>query len=659
MKIKKLVILPALVLGATSLSGCSAMPTVTWVNYDGTVLEVDKHIVIGEWTKYDGEKPTKPSTDQYDYVFIGWDNDTTHAGRVYKDRTITAQFKEVLRRYEITWIVDGVPTWQTQKDGKGNPKTGPDTYAYGTTPKMSARKDQTDEYKYTFVDWQAEDGSMGVKEVTGPATYTAVFEATKRQYNVRFVNWNGQVLQSTNVEYGVTPEFTKADPTRAKTDDYLYEFVGWQAEDGSMGVSTVRGAQVYTAVYNQIVRQKANIEYYVFRDGVPVLYENSALKTVVPYGDNLSLPKFDQGTGYSITWYTDYECTTSVSVAKNVESDLVFFGKLTYNTYRISYEGLEDTTGLKTSFNVDTDDIVLPDPEIREGYDFVGYFVDGEELVNNTFVCSEHLSNVTIEARWAEEIHHFSIEFDAGLGNFPYNVSFRNGSSTVESYNDFTKESDPIEFPILENTSEKQFAGWDSDWANIYDHDYLVEGSKTFRAQWNYLDAEAIDFPLNQKTDVALHGVNSVKLQYTSLIDQVITIETDSQPYGYCRVGNDFIGFSEVDDKFVSNNPFSLRAGEQITIEFQGKTNEETSFKCKLASEAEVSFGKIKTESENKTTSLPGSYNGRLSVPTNPVRKGYIFAGWETDDGVLYEAGRVLKEKANFTLHARWDEIPE
>lgn len=649
MKTKKLLTLPALVLGMSTLSGCSSvMPTVTWVNWDGTVLEVDKHVVIGEWTKYDGEKPTKPSTAQYDYVFAGWDLDTTHAGRVYKDRTITAQFKEVLRKYDITWVVDGESTVQK--------------VSYGTTPKRNATKPQTDEYRYSFTGWLAEDGTVGVKEVTGDATYVAQFDSIKRQYNVKFLNWDGKVLQSSNVEYGTMPTFNRADPTKPKTDDYLYEFVGWVDENNVQGLKTVTGVQTYTAVFNEIQRQKAEIEYWIFEDanpedgGTPSPFENENLKTVVPYGDNLTLIKFDQGTGFSITWFTDYNCTTQVSVVKNVESNLIFFGKLTKNTYHISYEGLESTTGLIKTFQYDTEDIVLPEPDVREGYDFEGYFLNGEKLADNTFVCGEHLSDVTIEARWKEEHHDFKIEFKAGLGNFPFTIAFRDGYSTIESYDDFTVDSEPIEFPILENTSEKQFAGWDYNWSSIY-HGSDVFGSTTFYAQWNNLEEGAIDFPLNDETSVALHGVNSVKLQYTSLIDQDITIETDSQPYGVARVGSKFIDFTKVNDTYVSNHSFHVAAGEQFTIEFQGKTNDETSFKCKFVSEEIAEFGRISTDRENKTTKLDGSYNGRLIVPTNPVRPGFTFAGWETDEGVLYEEGRVLKEKENFTLHARWNEI--
>lgn len=652
MKTKKLLTLPALVLGMSTLSGCSSvMPTVTWVNWDGTVLEVDKHVVIGEWTKYDGEKPTKPSTAQYDYVFAGWDLDTTHAGRVYKDRTITAQFKEVLRKYDITWVVDGESTVQK--------------VSYGTTPKRNATKPQTDEYKYSFTGWLAEDGTVGVKEVTGDATYVAQFDSIKRQYNVKFLNWDGKVLQSSNVEYGTMPTFNRADPTKPKTDDYLYEFVGWFNEYNVEGLKTVTGAQVYQAVFVPVERTKAKIEYYrLLENGSVVPYSNSSLKTIVPYGDNLDLPKFDGGDGYSLTWFTDIDCETKApATVRNVQSDLVFFGKPQYNTYTISYEGLDVVpSAWKKTYTVGSDDIVLEDPEEREGYVFKGYYVDGERLDDNTFVCSEHKENVTIEAKWDERSDRFNIVFNANFGYFPYTLTFRDGTSLVSTHQ-ITKETAPVEFPILENTADKQFAGW-GNWSSIWENGLVVNGDRTLYANWVNLEENSIDFPLNTETDVPLHGINSVKLQYTSLIDQYLTeIEVDSMPFGFARLTKDdtFITFHEEDDKFVFNEPIFVTAGETFVIEFQGKTTAETSFKCTIKSDTVEHFGAVSTNDENNTKRFFNClYNSRLQDVGTPVREGYRFTGWYNEAvGRYYQIGELLKEDNGTTLvlKANWELI--
>lgn len=49
--------------------------TVKWLNYDNSVLEVDEKVLKGEIPTYNGETPTKPSDDTYDYSFIAWDKE--------------------------------------------------------------------------------------------------------------------------------------------------------------------------------------------------------------------------------------------------------------------------------------------------------------------------------------------------------------------------------------------------------------------------------------------------------------------------------------------------------------------------------------------------------------------------------------------------------
>lgn len=49
--------------------------TVTWVNYDDTVLEVDENVKYGTWPSYDGKTPTRESDVQYTYIFDSWTPD--------------------------------------------------------------------------------------------------------------------------------------------------------------------------------------------------------------------------------------------------------------------------------------------------------------------------------------------------------------------------------------------------------------------------------------------------------------------------------------------------------------------------------------------------------------------------------------------------------
>jgi len=67
--------------------------TITWKNYDGTVLETDTKVKKGATPTYDGATPTKASVGVSSYTFSGW---TPSVVAVVADATYTAQFTESL-----------------------------------------------------------------------------------------------------------------------------------------------------------------------------------------------------------------------------------------------------------------------------------------------------------------------------------------------------------------------------------------------------------------------------------------------------------------------------------------------------------------------------------------------------------------------------------
>ncbi len=64
--------------------------TITWVNEDGSVLEVDKDVNQGDMPVYNGAIPTKASDETYKYIFDKWTPNITAA---VADATYKATFK--------------------------------------------------------------------------------------------------------------------------------------------------------------------------------------------------------------------------------------------------------------------------------------------------------------------------------------------------------------------------------------------------------------------------------------------------------------------------------------------------------------------------------------------------------------------------------------
>ena len=64
--------------------------TITWKNYDGTVLEIDKNVKENTMPSYDGATPTKPENNDYIYTWSGWNPKVIPA---IANATYTATFK--------------------------------------------------------------------------------------------------------------------------------------------------------------------------------------------------------------------------------------------------------------------------------------------------------------------------------------------------------------------------------------------------------------------------------------------------------------------------------------------------------------------------------------------------------------------------------------
>ena len=224
--------------------------TVTWMNGD-TVLQSGK-VAYGTKPAYTGATPTKAATAQYTYVFKGW---SPAVSNVTGDATYTAVFDAVVNEYTVTWM-NGDTVLQSGK------------VAYGTKPAYTGdtpTKAATAQYTYVFKGW-----SPAVSNVTGDATYTAVFDAVVNEYTVTWMNGD-TVLQSGKVAYGEKPTYTGDTPTKSATAQYTYVFKGW-----SPAVSNVTGDATYTAVFDEIVN-----EYTVtWKNGDTVLATDS-----LPYGD--------------------------------------------------------------------------------------------------------------------------------------------------------------------------------------------------------------------------------------------------------------------------------------------------------------------------------------------------------------------------------------
>ena len=206
--------------------------TVTWKNWNGTVLETDTDVEYNSDPRYDGKNPTRAADAQYTYTFKGWDKPLE---KVTKDVTYTAVYEETINKYTVTWV-----NWDNKELEKD------EDVPYGATPKYDGKeptKAGNAQYSYKFTGW-----NPVISPVTGDVTYKAQFEAVTNKYTVTWVNWDNKELEKDkDVPYGADPEYDGKEPTKAADAQYSYKFTGWNP-----AVSPVTGDVTYKAQFEAV-----------------------------------------------------------------------------------------------------------------------------------------------------------------------------------------------------------------------------------------------------------------------------------------------------------------------------------------------------------------------------------------------------------------------
>ena len=290
---------------------------IRFINYDGTVLQ-SSNVAFGEIPQYTGVTPVRPATVEYTYTFSGW-NPTIEA--VTEDKTYTATYSAVKNQYEIIF---------QNEDGTELQRSN---VTYGETPVYagaSPTKPATAEYTYTFAGW-----TPTISVVTGSQTYTATFNAVKKQYEIIFQNEDGTVLQRSNFAYGVTPTYSGITPTKPSSAENTYTFAGW-----SPAITPVTGSQIYTATFTTAKNQYEII--FQNEDGTALQRSNFAYGVTPVYSG--ATPTKVATSEYT---YTFAGWTPTISAVTGSQTYTATFNAVK-NQYEIIFQN-EDGTELQRS----------------------------------------------------------------------------------------------------------------------------------------------------------------------------------------------------------------------------------------------------------------------------------------------------------------------
>ena len=206
--------------------------TLTYYSYDGETVLHTETVTDGGNGTWNGT-PSRTSTAQYDYTFLGWSRyedqetaDLTAVQGVGADRSVYAAYSHTTRTYTVTW-----------KNANGTVLETDTNVPYGTTPTYDGATPTQDGQSSTG--WQPT-----VAAVTGDATYTAVYIPL---YQVRFYSGSssssaGTLLQTIRVQEGSNAVYTGATPT--SSEGAYMEFTGWDKS-----LENIRAATDFYAQY--------------------------------------------------------------------------------------------------------------------------------------------------------------------------------------------------------------------------------------------------------------------------------------------------------------------------------------------------------------------------------------------------------------------------
>jgi len=209
--------------------------------------------------------------------------------------------------YRVTYVVDGVSkeTWLSE---------GTDMTVEG---EASATREANEKYSYSFKDW---DPKYGV--LTGPVTYTAVFDSTGIPYTISFVNPDNSVAAETmTVKYGESlPELPASVTTKlTENDSMTYVFKEWRNVNPDTYTTMPAMDLEFVAVYDS-----ARKTY----DVVFVDYDGSEINAVkVEYGSKAVPPTYEpKNDGIKLKSWKDTSAV--ITKATTVTAEVSF--KVTY-----------------------------------------------------------------------------------------------------------------------------------------------------------------------------------------------------------------------------------------------------------------------------------------------------------------------------------------
>jgi uncharacterized repeat protein (TIGR02543 family) len=559
-----------------------------------------------------------PTVSRTGYKFKGWYTAKSGGSKISTKTKIT---KNVT--YYAQWTINQyTATFNANGGGTVKPATIKKNYntAIGTPPTVSRAN-------YTLKGWYtAKSGGTKIDattKLTKNVTYYAQW--TIKQYTATFnANGGGTVSPATikknyNTAIGTLPTVTKTG----------YTFNGWYT--AATGGSKIDAATLITKNVTYYAQWAAN-QYTVTFDangGDPVTPSSITKDSNVAIG---TLPAPTRAHYTFNGWYTAATGGTKIEATTLVTQNITYYAQWTINQYTATFDtmGGEPATLVAISKDYNTAIGILP-AVTKTGYLFNGWYTEsvGGTPINATEPVTQ---NITYYAQWIANT--YTVTYDANTG------AFGSVTTTTKSIAYNSKYSLPAE-PTKANYT---FIGWFTESGDA--SGTQVTTSTTMNKTTNH----TLYARWKNETQIALvFDANGGSTANPSTIYKAFGAEIGTLPTS-TRNGYTLKGWYT-----------AKSGGTEITTATIAISDATYYAQWTPNSYAITYDGNGGTFASGTTTTKAITYMDKYSLPENPTRTGYSFAGWFTVNaatgGDQITAATAMTQMSNHTLYARWSNV--
>ena len=353
--------------------------TITWKNWDGTVLEIDTDVEKEQIPSYDSETPIRPSDSSGQYVFIGWDKKISP---VKNDIEYIAMYEFVNNTvYLVSFNSNGGTAVSSQNILKGE--------------KVHKPANPTRE-GYTFDDWyyQGERWSFVGYTVTEDMTLEARWSINSYRLDLKINNSKAGNISPASGAYLYNKSITITAITNPG-----YTFKGWYNGDSLLTNNSTYKFNMpsnnlsYTAKYEVDSHTPYKVEHYCqnLEDNQYTLCDTDELFGIT-----------DTLTHGQVKTYDGF---TSPTISQtNINGDGSTVIKLYYarKTYTVNLSTNDSKAGNIKGIGVYKCGAQVTIEAVPNlGYKFLGWYEDDTEITKENFYIIDSLSqNVNYEARF-------------------------------------------------------------------------------------------------------------------------------------------------------------------------------------------------------------------------------------------------------------------